>query len=97
MAPALDAVDFPGLHFGSTGNMSKNRKSAWPWYPLSIWTVLLVFFITNILCMVIVVALREGLGLGIPLAAAGGGGAVAALLIIGGMVRKRKEADDQGS
>lgn len=76
--------------------MSKSpEESRLPWRPLSIWTVVLVFFIANIVCIVIVVALREGLGLGIPIAAAGGAGAVAALLILGNMVRKRRQAGPQ--
>jgi len=50
---------------------------AWKfWHPLPFWQVLVVAFALEIVCTIPVVALREGLGVGIPTwvgAAIGGG------------------------
>lgn len=67
------------------------------WSPLSIWKVLLVFFLANLAATVIVVALREGLGIPIPIAAAGGGGSVAAVLLVSAMVKKQQQAPESSS
>lgn len=61
------------------------------WGTLSIWKVLLVFLIANVVMQLIGVLLREGLGLGfITPAGAGAGGSVAAVLIVAALGRKQQ-------
>jgi hypothetical protein len=62
------------------------------WAPMSLWKVLLVFLITNVVMLLIGVALREGLGFAFmtPAGAAAGGGA-GAVLIVGALATKHKQ------
>jgi hypothetical protein len=66
------------------------------WGPLSIWKVLLVFLIANVVMQLIGVLLREGLGLGfITPAGAAGGGSFAAVLIVAALSRKQQGTGSQ--
>lgn len=61
------------------------------WGTLSIWKVLLVFLICNVVMQLIGVALREGLGIGwITPTGAAGGGSFAAVLIVGALANKQR-------
>jgi hypothetical protein len=63
------------------------------WEPLSIWKVLLVFLLANVVMQLIGVLLREGLGIGFvtpPGAAAGG--SVAAVLIVSAIANKQRSS-----
>jgi membrane associated rhomboid family serine protease len=63
------------------------------WGKLSLWKVLLVFLITNVVMQLIGVALREGLGIGwvtAPGAAAGAG--VVAVMIVSALGTKQRES-----
>jgi hypothetical protein len=61
------------------------------WGTLSIWKVLLVFLIANVVMQLIGVLLREGLGLGfVTPAGAAGGGSFAAVLIVAALGRKQQ-------
>jgi hypothetical protein len=64
------------------------------WQPLSFWKVLLVFTLTNLVSMVIVVVLREGLKLPVPIAVAGGVGGLLAVLIVNNLARKARTASE---
>ena len=68
---------------------------AWKfWHPVSIWMVLLIFFLCNIVCTIIVVALREGLGIPVPMASAGAAGGVTGVLITMNLANKRRQKDN---
>lgn len=55
------------------------------WHPLSIWKVLGIFFLAEVVCVIPTLVLREGLGIPVPMwiafALAGGLGAVASGLL----------------
>jgi hypothetical protein len=63
------------------------------WGKLSIWKVLLVFLITNVVMQLIGVALREGLGLAFitPSGAAAGAGFLG-VMIVGLLANKQRNA-----
>jgi membrane associated rhomboid family serine protease len=62
------------------------------WGQLSIWKVLLVFLIANLVMQLIGVALREGLGLAwVTAPGAAAGGSFIAVAIVSALARKQKE------
>jgi hypothetical protein len=62
------------------------------WGKLSMWKVLLVFLIANVVMQLIGVALREGLGFSLVTpAGAAAGGSVAAVLIVSALAAKQRE------
>lgn len=62
------------------------------WGQLSLWKVLLVFLICNVVMQLIGAALREGLGLAfVTGSGAAAGGSFAAVLIVTAMAKKQRE------
>lgn len=62
------------------------------WGKLSLWKVLLVFLICNVVMQLIGVGLREGLGLGLVTpSGAAAGGSVAAVLFVSALAAKQRE------
>jgi hypothetical protein len=80
---------------GYAHSMSSTGKF---WGTLSIWKVLLVFLIANLVLQLIGVALREGLGIGLvtPTGAAGAGGIVS-VLIVSAMANKQRSSGASSS
>lgn len=67
---------------------------SWKFYhPLKLWEVLLVVFVSNVLALIPTIALREGLGLPIPIGVAGGVGGVIGVLVVMRMANKRKSSE----
>lgn len=61
------------------------------WHPLTFWQVLLWFLLASLIGNLAIVALREGLGLGIPGWVGGGvGGPLGVLFVTAAANRKRK-------
>lgn len=73
--------------------MASEEQPNWAfWRPLSFWKVIGIFALTNLVMTAIVVVLREGLKLPVPIAAAGGAGAVVAMVIVNKLVQKARAA-----
>lgn len=63
------------------------------WHPLATWKMLLIFVVVELAATFAVVALREGLGLGIPeWVGAGLGGGLSAVLVVALARRSRVRA-----
>jgi membrane associated rhomboid family serine protease len=63
------------------------------WGKLSLWKVLLVFLIANVVMQLIGVALREGLGISwVTAPGAAAGGSFAAVLIVSALGAKQRES-----
>ncbi len=64
------------------------------WHPLPLWQVIAIGFVAQLVCQLIVVALREGLGLQLSGAAGGGAGGFLMVVVVMGLA-KQKAARDQ--
>jgi len=63
------------------------------WGTMSIWKVVLVFAICNVVMQLIGVTLREGLGIGLVTpAGAAAGGSVAAVLIVTALANRQRSS-----
>jgi hypothetical protein len=71
-------------------------RPAWKiWHPLSFWKVLGMFTITNLVAVVLVVALREGAGLDVPMAIAGGVGGGTGAMWTGFVAARARAREEQ--
>ncbi|MCC6808059.1 MAG: hypothetical protein IT381_11595 [Deltaproteobacteria bacterium] len=61
------------------------------WAPLSIWRILLIFFVAQVIGNLSVVALREGAGLPVPQWVGGGLGGFFGVLAVFAIAKKRRE------
>ena len=60
------------------------------WHPLGFWKVVWIFAMAQIVSHLAIAALREGLGLAVPMWIAGGLGGIGGVLGVQSMVRRRR-------
>jgi hypothetical protein len=61
------------------------------WQPLPFWQVIVAFVLTQLACVFGVVALREGLGLGVPVWVGSGLGGMLGVVVVSALAKRRRE------